>query len=246
MNRLERTDDFVASVQTAIEGALSELWVAMPAIIHHFDASSITCTAQPAIKGLVTKSDGTQEWVQMPLLVDVPVTFPSGGGYTLTFPVKQGDECLIVFASRCIDNWWLSGGIQTQAELRIQDLSDGFAIVGPRSQSRLIGVDTEAVQLKADDGNSFIEIRGQDITAQAAGDFKAINGAGAMTSLQGGQIVMSAPDSISLSAPNGAKMNCGGKVEINASGGVWLNGHRLDEHTHPDVQPGSGNTGVNQ
>ena len=33
------------------------------------------------------------------------MVFPGGGGFALTFPVAAGDECLVVFASRCIDDY---------------------------------------------------------------------------------------------------------------------------------------------
>ena len=64
------------------------------------------------------------------------MVFPGGGGWSITFPVSKGDEALVVFASRCIDDWWQSGGVGIQPDLRMHDLSDGFAIIGPRSQPR--------------------------------------------------------------------------------------------------------------
>jgi hypothetical protein len=69
--------------------------------------------------------------------------FPRGGGCTLTFPVKEGDECLVIFADRCIDFWWQSGGIQEPVDGRMHDLSDAFCIVGPQSQAKKIsGIST--------------------------------------------------------------------------------------------------------
>ena len=114
----------------------------------------------------IRNQDGSYADVAMPILVDVPVVFPCGGGYTLTFPVQPGDEALIVFGNRCIDAWWQSGGVQQQAEIRMHDLSDGFALVGPRSQPRVLpGVSTSAVQLRSDNGLAHIEISGTDINA---------------------------------------------------------------------------------
>ena len=102
----------------------------MPAVIVDFDPVAMTCSAQPAIRARVTAPSGGQQHMPLPLLLDCPVYFPSGGNCTLTFPVKPGDECLVVFASRCIDAWWQSGGVQDQAEMRMHDLSDGFVFVG--------------------------------------------------------------------------------------------------------------------
>ena len=130
MNRLESLNDPEASLRAGMRGALAETWTAMPAVIVDFDPVAMTCSAQPAIRARVTAPSGGQQHMPLPLLLDCPVYFPSGGNCTLTFPVKPGDECLVVFASRCIDAWWQSGGVQDQAEMRMHDPSDGFVFVG--------------------------------------------------------------------------------------------------------------------
>lgn len=143
----------------AFHNRQSAIQTAMPGIIQSFDPVAMTCVVQPAIKAVVFAQDGTSSDVALPLLLDCPVFFPSGGGCTLTFPVKKDDECLVVFSSRCIDAWWFSGGIQSQAELRMHDLSDGFALVGVRSQPRVLsGVSTSTVQLRSDDGAAFVSV----------------------------------------------------------------------------------------
>lgn len=82
------------------------LRVAMPGIIQSFDPDTVTCIVQPAIYGQKVGDDGKVVSEAIPIIPDVPVVFPRGGGCTLTFPVKQGDECLLVFSDRCIDFWW--------------------------------------------------------------------------------------------------------------------------------------------
>ncbi|HIE1924573.1 TPA: Gp138 family membrane-puncturing spike protein [Pseudomonas aeruginosa] len=159
MNPLERMGDPIRWLSVALGGLQSKLWTALPGIIQSFDAAAMTCTVQPAIQALIRDESGSLTSVDLPLLLDCPVQFPAGGGCTLTFPVKPNDECLVVFASRCIDSWWQSGGIQAQAELRMHDLSDGFALLGFRSQPRVIGaVSTNSAQLRSDDGIAFVEI----------------------------------------------------------------------------------------
>jgi hypothetical protein len=159
MNVLERFNDPVMAQKVAMGGWQSKIQTALPGIIQSFDPQSMTCTVQPAINGQVRDETGALTGVELPLLVDCPVQFPAGGGCTLTFPVKTGDECLVVFSSRCIDAWWQSGGIQVQPELRMHDLSDGFALLGFRSQPRVIGnISTSAAQLRTDDGAAFVEV----------------------------------------------------------------------------------------
>lgn len=156
----ERLNDPEEAIRTAVEGLLLGTWVAQPGIILSFSPSA-PCTAvvQLAIQGALLQPDGTTKFVNITNLVDVPVYFPSGGGFTLTFPVKAGDECLVVLADRCIDSWWQNGGVQPPAEFRFHDLSDGFAFVGFRSKPRaLANISMTTTQLRADDGSAYVEV----------------------------------------------------------------------------------------
>jgi hypothetical protein len=179
VDRRQRSPDSVEQFRSGFEGMQSDVWTSFPATIDSVDFDAMTVTAQPAIQAQVTGQDGTAQWVDLPLLLDCPISFPSGGGYTLTFPLKQGDECLIVIASRCIDNWWAqngnagpSGTTWTQAEIRMHDLSDGMCIPGIKNKSRVISeISTADVQLRSDEGSSFLSIRENgDILAE--GDAK--------------------------------------------------------------------------
>lgn len=159
MDNRERYDDPEEALRVAMEGMRSGIWTSMPGIVQSFSDSAITATVQIAIKGVVHTPDGKAQFVNMPILVDVPVHFPRGGGCTLTFPVSKGDECLVVFAARCIDSWWQSGGIQTPMEPRIHDLSDGFAFVGFFSQAtKISGISTSTAQLRSNDGSTYVEV----------------------------------------------------------------------------------------
>lgn len=168
MLRSERFGDLPTALLKALEGWQSGIWTALPCIIVSFDAVAMTCVAQPTIQGNIRRPDGSFENVNMPLLLDVPVIFPNGGGFSLTFPIAAGDEALVVFSSRCIDSWWQLGDIHPQSELRMHDLSDGFAIVGPRSQPRVLSaVSTTSSQLRSDAGDVVIDIDDAKITITA-------------------------------------------------------------------------------
>ncbi|EHF8259118.1 hypothetical protein B8Z58_005064, partial [Enterobacter roggenkampii] len=135
-------DDVLASERQSIN---EQIRVALPGIIQSFDPDTVTATVQPSVRSMERDNDGNTTTDDYPLLVDVPVIFPRGGGCTLTFPVKAGDECLVIFSDRCIDFWWQNGGIQEPADPRMHDLSDAFAIVGPQSQAHKIsGISTSA------------------------------------------------------------------------------------------------------
>lgn len=153
MDRRERSGELMAGLLALQEGWKADIWTALPGIIQSYDPLKRTCVIQPAIKAQVLQPDGSRAWVSLPLLLDCPVQLTGGGGCFLSFPLKQGDECLVIFASRCIDAWWQSGGVQAQAELRMHDLSDGFCIPGLRSLPNLQpDIDMTKTQLRSDDG----------------------------------------------------------------------------------------------
>lgn len=176
MDNRERISDPEETLRVAMEGMRSGLWTSMPGLIESFDPSTLTATVQLTIKGVVSGPDGQARFVNMPLLVDVPVHFPRGGNCTLTFPVAPGDECLVVFAARCIDSWWQSGGVQVPMEPRMHDLSDGFAFVGFFSQATKIPVSTVSAQLRSNDGTTFIDLNPatQKVRIVAPGGFEVV------------------------------------------------------------------------
>jgi len=181
VDQRERIGDRIDALRTAIQGEISELWTAMPGIVNSVDFTKMTCTIQPAIRGLYTNFKGVQTWVDLPLLLDVPIVFPAAGGFVLTLPLAEGDEVLVVFGARCIDAWYQNGGNQNvQVELRMHDLSDGFCIPGPRSLPKVIpAISSTTCQLRTEDGTAFIEV-----TKTGAVNIKAPGGVhvtGAMT-----------------------------------------------------------------
>lgn len=160
MRRTERVNELQQAIQAALNGLQVGIWTALPGIVVSYNPAQMTLVVQPTIQAQVMDKDGTLSWQTLPQLLDVPVCFPNGGGFALTFPIAVDDEVLVVFSSRCIDNWWYQSGIQTQAQLRLHDLSDGFAIIGPRSRLRVLpSISTDSVQLRTEDGTTFVELK---------------------------------------------------------------------------------------
>ncbi|WP_243447693.1 Gp138 family membrane-puncturing spike protein [Clostridium tetani] len=150
------------------DGWKSILRVACPGIIQSFNKEEQTVTVQLAIRELISKEDLTQDWVNIPILLDVPIVIPRAGGYCLTMPIQEGDECLVLFGDMCIDAWFTYGGIQNQMEKRRHDLSDGFAILGVWSQpNRIENYSTNSCQLRNKKGTAYIELKDDDINIMA-------------------------------------------------------------------------------
>lgn len=229
------------AAQAIADSVSSQIRVAMPGIIQSFDPEAVTCTVQVALRGVAG-----DESVELKPLVDVPVIFPRGGGCTLTFPVKAGDECLLIFADRCIDFWWQSGGVQETVDPRQHDFSDAFAIVGPQSQAHKIsGISMSAAQLRTDDGAAFVEVAaGHDVTVKTPGKLTA-NAQGG-TEITSPTIVLNGAVTINGTLSQGMGASGGGATmlgPINVTNDVTAGGVSVKNHTHKGVEPGSGNSG---
>jgi len=245
-----------------INSIYSGLRVALPCIVQSFDASKQTCTAQPTLKAKLTNYDGTVNLVDYPLLVDVPVQFPSAGGVTMTFPVKAGDECLVIFADRCIDFWWQNGGIQETIDPRKHHLADGIAILGIKSIPHVIpNISADSMQIRSDDGTSFIELNptSKDINIKTPSNF-SINAN--TIKMDASTITIDATTSIIIKTPvttingilqiNGAIIQ-GGEGEnntatfngsIQSTGDIKAGNISLEGHIHTGVHSGSDDTGA--
>ncbi|HBT4693112.1 TPA: translation initiation factor IF-2 [Klebsiella pneumoniae] len=228
------------------QAIMSAMRVSMPGIIQSFDPDAVTAVVQPAIKGAEQDESGAELSVNLPLLVDVPVVFPRGGGCTLTFPVKAGDECLVIFADRCIDFWWQSGGIQEPVDERMHDLSDAFCIAGPQSQAKKIGgISTTAAQLRTDDGSAFIEVAaGHDVTVKTSGKLTASADGG--TEITSPEIILNGNVTINGNLSQGMGESGGSATmhgPVTVTNDVTAGGKSLMTHTHGGVEHGNDSTG---
>ncbi len=231
---VERANDRLAALQQMMEGQQSGMWTALPGRITSVDLGKGTVQVQPLVRSNVTLPDGTTRQQSLPVLADVPIVFPGGGGTTLTFPVRAGDECLVVFSSRPIDGWWQSGAAGAPIMPRMHSLSDGFAFVGVRNQGRALpAVSSSEVSLRSDDGGTRMSINPttQQVNVLAPAQVNvtapAVNVAGALscTGVGGGA----------------GTVTINGNVTIN--GELTVNGIVFSTHKHTGVQAGPSSTG---
>lgn len=214
MNRDQLYNDPEEAFRIGFEGGQSDLWTAMPGIVQSVDWSTMTCSVQPAIKATTTDNNGIVQAVNLPILINVPICFPQAGGFALTFPMIAGDEVLVVWACRCIDAWWQSGGVQIPMEARMHDISDGFAIPGVFSKPNVFpSIATDQAELRNKDGTARIGIKSD------------------------GTININAAAGINMMGPVSVTGT------IMATGEITSGLIPLSVHVHTGVTPGSGSSG---
>lgn len=253
MDQRERYLDEPETYRVAMEAWQTRIWTAIPGVIKQFPSASgiggMVADIQPTVNGRIRTKEGEFQSIQMPLLLDCPVIFPGGGGVTLTFPIEAGDECLVIFSARCIDAWWQQGFVAGKAgvpvngkqtmdppDLRMHNLSDGFALVGVRSKPREIpSLNTQAAQLRNDEGTLVI---GVNPITKAVNVLNTMSGGTVVVSVTNGTATVTANNGINL---NGVTIDSSGNVVT--PGDVTSKGTVLHTHVHSGVSTGSGDTG---
>lgn len=162
MDRRERMGDLTLLLSSALQGWQSNIWTALPAQYVGPGAEVGTANVQPTVKGRFLQKDGITwgPWVNLPVCLDCPINWPGGKRGRLVFPLVAGDEGVLFFASRAIDNWWLQGGPQPPSQIRMHDLSDGFFFPGVFSQpGKPVATTPPAnMRLTSDDGLTYFEL----------------------------------------------------------------------------------------
>jgi hypothetical protein len=234
MEPSERYDDWMELLHVFIERHLSTVQTAFPVVITE-DSDGNNVTLQPTIKAKQTQRDGTTKDVEIPPLGTVPIQFAAGGGFTITHPIKKGDEGVAVYSSRAIDNWWKKGGLQSQAEQRRHHLSDPIYIPGVRNRPRQLGGNpddpqraasgkppsTTSLQIRSDDGSWYIEVAPNNVINIVCKN-----------------MTITATEKVHIDSP---LVECTGEIIAKQNGSTHVT---LSQHEHQNVQPGSGLSGV--
>lgn len=169
-NYMTATPDLGAVLKYTNNSILQKLNCIKPAIVQSFDAESLTVNVQIAEKKIIgINKDGTNKVADYPeIKAKICYACPF-----ITYPIEQGQECLLLFSDREIESWFITGQAQTPSYTRMHSITDAFAIFGIRSIPQMIQIASDALNLFYK-GNS-LKITETDIQAD---NFKANNGAG--------------------------------------------------------------------
>lgn len=231
MDQREYFEAYEESLRVALDGHQATVQTNMPGIIVSFNAGPQTAVVQPAIQSIQSDPTSKLTPIDIPPMNDVPVEFPTGGGYTVTFPVKPGDECMLSFSSRAIDGWWDTGKVAPPPHPRMHDLSDAVCRVGVRSRGRAVsGISASSAQFRNDAGDAYVEIADSKI----------------VTIKSPVQIIMDTPLTtftglVETTATNGGSGNVTIKGTLNTTQDITSQtevraaSNTLTQHTHPET-----------
>jgi hypothetical protein len=142
MLRLDLTELIEQQVEVQLGNTLN---TSMPAKIISYNAA----TNRAVVKPVLPKRLASEEPLDSPQIVEVPVVFPASGGgkASMTFPLKPGDGVMLSVQQRSLEGW-LDGRETMPDDPRQFDLSDSVAIAGCQP-SGIVG-DPDHVVLKFD------------------------------------------------------------------------------------------------
>lgn len=239
-------------IKKGIYNALKDVHTSMPGIIVSFDAVTQTASVQPAIKRIFKelKADSSEILApaDLPVLINVPIQFPRGGGFSITLPVEQGDECLLVFCERTIDGWHERGGVQLPTAKRFFSLSDATAFVGISSvPNKVPDYNPNDMVLKKDGAEVFVRLRDTNRLDIHADSIIEVTTNSNVNVTAGGNVSVQASGQVDVTAPT---INLNGAVNINGNtsitGTLTNNGANVGStHTHQQAADSAGNSQQN-
>lgn len=152
-NQFGSTPDLGQIIKTSGFSVASELNCMRIGIVQEFYPENLTVQVQIAGKKTIgLNSDGTQRVRDYaPIYAKVCYCNPF-----ITYPIKKGDECVLLFSDREIESWFINGDINPEGYTRMHDLTDAVALFGIRSIPNMIQVLSNALHLFY--GNSSIEL----------------------------------------------------------------------------------------
>ena len=141
---LNTSPDITQTLYSVVEKTGKELNCMRVGIIQTFYSDDLTADVLIANKKTINlNSDGTQN-VRNFALIRAKVCYCTP---YITYPLKEGDECILLFSDREIESWFINGNVNPEIYPRLHDLTDAVAIVGLRSLPNMISILTNALHL---------------------------------------------------------------------------------------------------
>lgn len=124
------TPTFQEVIAQAIDSKLLDVHTALPGRVAKYDAGKQVADVELVVRRAAQKLDGELLLEDYPVIPNVPVAWPRGGGSYLHFPLAKGDHVLLVFSESAIGQWRESGQVAEPGDLARHDLSYPVAIPG--------------------------------------------------------------------------------------------------------------------
>ena len=210
LRNLSKGDNMNPKIMNFLKDYVTEyaqdVHTAIPGIIKSFDPALCEASIKPFGQYKKHSADTpNKEKVDYPVVHQIPVMFLQSMAQTATivWPVKPGDECLLIFGEQPLDMW--QNKAETETDLR-HDLSNAIAIVGLFADPNPLvqrSYDNESIIIQRE--NSFAEFFDKKIEIETDGD-----------------IFITAVDNIYVEAGQNIEIEAGQKITVNAGQNITV------------------------
>lgn len=104
-------------LRLAFESWARDIHTAIPGRVIAYDAAKQVADVLPVIRDARPDDDGGTELFDPPVIPNVPVQWPRGGGYAIHFPITPGDHVILLFQESAIGHWRESGEVAEPGDL---------------------------------------------------------------------------------------------------------------------------------
>lgn len=216
-----------------IASELVDVHVNRAGIIDSFDASKQLAKVNITSKLIIRDAKGKDTFKEIPLLIDLPVVFPQVQGFSITYPIKKGDECQVIFEERDTANFRETGNISEPRSRRRFDFSDGWVIIGSTSNKKVVSnYNSDNLEIRSNNGDNKIVIK-------PSGDIEIINTT--KVDITSPTINLNGDVNVSKTLTVTEDINC--NQSVTAVTDVTVGSVSLKNHIHSGVQSGPSNTG---
>lgn len=220
------------------EQMTKNLYITIPGIVDSYDSATKRAIVHPAIN--IEKTDG--ETVLYESIVNVPVVWPSGGGFTVLSPLPSGEPVLICFSQRGITKFKETFA-ESDPGIGLFDKEDAYIIAGFGGLS-VTPATENGISIQSEAGTDYIFVENNKIEIKSAAlvNVECVNLIASVTNITTlicptvnitGDVVITGGISWSGTAQgvSGPAAFSGGLV--NAGGDIVSDGISLETHTHP-------------
>ena len=170
---MSETPTLAEVLQAAIRAELLDVHTMLPCKVKSYASE----TQKASIIPLLRKKYRDESIVDLPVINDVPVQWPSGGEAFIHLPLAAGDTGIAIFCEKSLDIWLSgSGGVVSPEDPRHHDISDAVFIPGVKTfKTALNGVIGTSIHIKH--GSAEVELTSSGDVNILGGNINLGNGA---------------------------------------------------------------------
>lgn len=128
-------------LRRALDSRAGDIWTCLPAKVTSYDAQTQTADLEVCVRRPLTDDDGETTGEELPVIPNVLIQFPRGGGdtFAITWPLQAGDFVWIHVCTLAIGNWRRTGETSDPGDVRTHSLGNCYATPGAAPNANTLG-----------------------------------------------------------------------------------------------------------